>query len=127
MRLHAGPLAALAPLAVHPDPWVSAACLPQQPRSLVWYLQRAMRPPRAEFFFPWRRSQMKMNYTTALACATLLLPTIATATPHKSYVAPGDVDDAAATAAASQPRGACPAAAACQSMARPTKVHELHY
>ena len=100
MRLHAGPLAALAPLAVHPDPWVSAACLPQQPRSLVWYLQRAMRPPRAEFFFPWRRSQMKMNYTTALACATLLLPTIASATPHKSYVAPGDVDDAAATAAA---------------------------
>ena len=38
---------------------------------------------------------MKMNYTTALACATLLLPTIATATPHKSHVAPGDVDDAA--------------------------------
>ena len=65
MRLHAGPLAALAPLAVHPDPWVSAACLPQQPRSLVWCLQRVMRPPRAEFFFPWRRSQMKMNYVSA--------------------------------------------------------------
>ena len=58
---------------------------------------------------------MKMNYTTALACATLLLPKIVTATPHKSHVAPGDVDDAAATSAASQPRGACPAAATCST------------
>ena len=48
MRLHAGPLPALAPLAAHPDPWVSAACLPQQPRSLVWYLHRVQRPPASE-------------------------------------------------------------------------------
>ena len=64
---------------------------------------------------------MKMNYTSALARATLILPIIVTATPDKSHVTLGDVDEDAATAAASQPQGARPAAAA----SRPSPLPDL--